>query len=533
MEINEQGLRKRIGSDYLIGCYTFTDNKKSYFTDIRGGEGDVVKNPVSDTAELVVEYHDDKLVPGNFYSFRWNLNASKTAIIVDGEPEKIDNAHFLQGLFDARLRLSGSNLELFNNFQKTIFNEVTGAQHTYVYELLQNANDYPHENEHVEVKFILTKHYLFFFHSGACFNLRNVVAISSINQGEKKKNTDAIGYKGIGFKTVFVNNNYVYLKSGDWSLRFDKSFSEHEFAGDCPWALMPIPTTAQDLDEEVKEIMSKYGMRVMFALRHKTEASENIEQLDKVFSDNQILLFIPNVYKVDVINEGITRYSVEKDDKKWIVTDFRYLIPEDLRKWVEKNINSGDKIPENFKDISDVRISFAVARDGKTLIPVENARVYNYLPTELRLGFNFLFNADFVPNGSRSGLHDVVWNDRVMEQCGCQFADWWVSFLEKEGEYDMTSVFELLPEFNSRDKYAVMFLKGFSHRIKQIPCIPTLRDGYHLIKLEDVLFDKIDFVACQEPVLTDEELYEFYDTKGALPHHEIRTNIKPVSVTLT
>jgi hypothetical protein len=118
MEINEQGLRRRIGSDYLIGCYTITNNKKSYFTDIRGGEGDVVKNPVSDTAELVVEYHDDKLVPGNFYSFRWNLNASKTAIIVDGEPEKIDNAHFLQGLFDARLRLSGSNLELFNNFQR-------------------------------------------------------------------------------------------------------------------------------------------------------------------------------------------------------------------------------------------------------------------------------------------------------------------------------------------------------------------------------------------------------------------------------
>ena len=48
---------------------------------------------------------------------------------------------------------------------------------------------------------------------------------------------------------------------------------------------MPIPTTAQDLDEEVKEIMSKYGMRVMFALRHKIEASKNIEQLDKVHSE--------------------------------------------------------------------------------------------------------------------------------------------------------------------------------------------------------------------------------------------------------
>lgn len=60
-------------------------------------------------------------------------------------------------------------------------------------------------------------------HSGACFNLRNIVGISSINQGEKKANTKTIGYKGIGFKTVFVNNEYVFLKSGDWSLRFDKN----------------------------------------------------------------------------------------------------------------------------------------------------------------------------------------------------------------------------------------------------------------------------------------------------------------------
>lgn len=526
MTINEQGLRRRIGSDNLIGCYTIAENGQSCFTDIRGGEGDIVKNPVSDTIDLVVEYSDTKLIQGDFYSFHWKLSDDKTAIVVDGQPERIDNAKFLQGLFDARLKLSGSNLELFNNFQKTIFNEVTGAQHTYVYELLQNANDYPHNSEKVEVKFILTDHYLFFLHSGACFNLRNVVAISSINQGEKKKNTDTIGYKGIGFKTVFVNNDYVYLRSGEWSLRFDKSYSEHEFAGDCPWALMPIPTHEQDVDGEVMDIMSRYGMRVMFALRHKTDASKNIEQLDKVFSDNQILLFIPNVYKVDVISNGDIRHSVEKDDKKWVVTDYRYSVPDDLKIWVEENINSGDKIPEKFKDISNVRISFAVGREGNTLVPVENARVYNYLPTELRLGFKFLFNADFVPNGSRSGLHDVVWNDRIMEQCGSQFADWWVSFLEKEGEYDMASVFELLPEFNNRDKYALMFLKGFKARISQIPCIPTLRDGYHLVKLEDVLYDKIDFIACKEPVLSDEELYEFSDTTGSLPHPAIRTNNK-------
>ena len=47
---------------------------------------------------------------------------------------------------------------------------------------------------------------------------------TNINQGEKRKNKETIGYKGIGFKTVFGNNDYVYLKSGDWSLRFDKEY---------------------------------------------------------------------------------------------------------------------------------------------------------------------------------------------------------------------------------------------------------------------------------------------------------------------
>ena len=523
MNINEQGIRRRIGSDYIIGCFTQRTNGTFCFKDLRGGEGNLV-NISTWGEDPEIDYVGTPLEVGVFYKFNWRLS-DDDKIVIDGNVDKVDNSRFLSGLFDARLRLNGSNLELFNNFQKTIFNEVTGAQHTYIYELLQNANDYPYDNEHVQVKFILTEHYLFFMHSGECFNLRNIVGISSINQGEKKKNTKTIGYKGIGFKTVFVNNEYVYLKSGDWSLRFDRKYSEERSSGECPWALMPIPTNINELDAEVNNAIEAYPMRVQFALRHKSDARKNIEQLDKVFSDNQILLFIPNVYKVDVIIDGTTKHTVEKDDTKWAVTDYEYAVPADLREWVKENINSGDKIPEKFKNIDNVRISFAVERDGKTLIPVENARVYNYLPTELKLGFSFLFNADFIPNGSRSGLHDVNWNDRIMEQCGSQFADWWVSFLAVENKYDMNSVFNILPAFDNRDKYAQLFLKGFSKRIVTIPCIPTLRGGiYHLVKLKDALYDKIGFIACESPILTDEELYEFSDTTGSLPHPSIRCN---------
>ena len=37
MNINEQEIRKRIGCDFLIGCYTQRTDGSTSFTDIRGG----------------------------------------------------------------------------------------------------------------------------------------------------------------------------------------------------------------------------------------------------------------------------------------------------------------------------------------------------------------------------------------------------------------------------------------------------------------------------------------------------------------
>ncbi len=527
MSAKEEGLRRRIGSDYIIGSYQRRDDGTAYFSDIRGMEGDLVKLPDLGNTALEVSCSDQNLEVGQFYQFQWKLMEPENKIVIVGDIEQVNNEKFLQGLFDARFRLKGSNLELFNNFQKTIFNEVTGAQHTYIYELLQNANDYPYQQENVEVKFVLTDHYLFFLHSGDYFNLRNIVGISSINQGEKAKNTETIGYKGIGFKTVFVNNEYVYLKSGPWSLRFDRAYSEERFYGECPWALMPIPTPNDELDEEIKSVLSTVSekMRVQFALRHKSNARNNLEQLDKVFGDNQILLFIPHVFKVTVIADGKDRHIVEKDKDKWVVKDFSYSVPQELKDWVEVSINSGEKVPEKFKDINLVRISFAVGRNENILVPIENARVYNYLPTELRLGFNFLFNADFIPNGSRSGLHDVKWNDCIMEQCGQMFADWWTSFMCSGTNYDLESVFSLLPELTSREHYGTLFLKGFSQRIVDIPCVPVLLgDEYKLVKLSEAIHDKCGVIVSDNPVFTDEEFYNFSGKKGYLPHPSVRQN---------
>lgn len=59
----------------------------------------------------------------------------------------------------------------------------------FIYELLQNANDYPvtinDVKQKVDVEFHLTLSSLVFMHSGAVFNERNIAAICSINDKEK------------------------------------------------------------------------------------------------------------------------------------------------------------------------------------------------------------------------------------------------------------------------------------------------------------------------------------------------------------
>lgn len=75
--------------------------------------------------------------------------------------------------------------QMIVNTLDTIKNQLTASgKEVFIYELLQNANDYPQKvNEQkipVEVEFHITDNYLIFQHSGDYFNAKNIEAICSI-----------------------------------------------------------------------------------------------------------------------------------------------------------------------------------------------------------------------------------------------------------------------------------------------------------------------------------------------------------------
>lgn len=526
MELFEQGIRQRLSSERLIGCYFISGSLKG-FKDIRGGEGEPIE--VEGMDEITVYYDDEILVDGEYFSFNWTVPSGTTKIKVVGKVEPIDKDKFLDTLFNFHLNTRGGMLQLAINSQESTLEEVTGSSHTFLYELLQNANDYPFKKELVKVKFILTEHYLFFFHTGAEFSLRNIAALCTIRQGEKRKNTETIGYKGIGFKTVFVKNEYVFLESGGWHFRFDRAYSESKMFGKCAWTMMPIKTEVNELEDEAREAIqhASKDYRVKFALRHKTDAHENLAQIDKVFSDSQILLFIPNLDSVEVVAPGRTPLLVSKDLDNWVIDRFPYEIPDDLKKWVAQNVKEGGKVPPKFIELESIHISFAVPKEGKYIRPLPEARVYNYLPTELNIGLSALVNADFIPNGSRNGLHDVEWNNRVMKEVGRTFVSWWASLFEDKRGLEPNSIIELLPSFTLTGQYPRDFKSGFDEAIRIVPCIPTLQeDVYSILPLGETIFDEVGLTVGENAPFFDEEFYALTNVNKTLPHPAIRQNPK-------
>lgn len=215
----------------FIGYYHFDETKnlstvddirKPNFAKIPYYPNDPDKNPIS----IPFNGEIKGITPENYYLFNWRLSGNNPdnpyEIYIDFhfQPQPIRPQWFIDQLFADRYNDKSKNFESSANFLDTLSKQLSAKESTFIYELLQNANDYPVNGVPVDVESHITDKYLVFMHSGDYFNVRNISGICGINEKEKSANIKTIGYKGIGFKTVFLNNHYVYIKTGDYSLYF-------------------------------------------------------------------------------------------------------------------------------------------------------------------------------------------------------------------------------------------------------------------------------------------------------------------------
>lgn len=484
----EQDLFEMWGVDncQCIGYYHYDEENKVYVVDdlrkpnfdhIPYYPGDSEKKPIR--ISYTFEIKGIKL--NDYYLFTWKLShrnkCNPYEIFLDfkTQPKPINPKWFVDTLFDDRHNDKSKNFGSATNFLDTLSKQLSARESTFVYELLQNANDYPVEDHSVDVEFHITDNYLLFLHSGEKFNVRNISGICGINEKEKVANKKTIGYKGIGFKTVFLNNHYVYLRTGNYSFRFDEGETPEKKVGGkikrlgAPFQILPIWTEHNEVAQEVNDIFDNVEdkFRVQIALRPDNKnllhtgknCYENLFR--EVFSDSNIILFIPNINSVRVFINGQEERACFRNNEEWIVGDYENEIKDDLQLLINETIEKGSsRIPEKYKDFDYTKVSFACKHKGAIIKPVEDAILYCYLPTSASWGLPFLMNTDMIPKGDRNDIETEVklvdedetnFNEELAAIAGSKLF-MWVKDLLTSRKYHLGSVFSLIPDFKKCKK---------------------------------------------------------------------------------
>ena len=547
----------KLKDDKFVG--QFTENKDGSFTirDIRRSDfSKLILQNGKEQSPIIYHPHLFKPKNGKYYEFSWILNGEKENYVylfkVDETKsfQEVTPRNLVQRLHDDIMNYPAGAGQKIVKMLDTLKNQLTASgKEIFIYELLQNANDYPQTindvKQKVDVEFHLTLSSLVFMHSGAVFNEKNIAAICSINDKEKDTNKDAIGYKGIGFKTVFLDNENVYLQTGDYSFRFDRQATRDIV--DTPWQILPIWTNYQELTPAERTIFTHASdkFRVKFSLKPtKIETLRNSEHnyakmFQDIFKNERVILFIPNLSSVKVYLNGtpIPDIVCSRDNASWRVDDFKKDIAPEITEAINSDIDEqedagGLKIPTKYYNFNSTKVSFACEIDGRKLKAVKDTCLYCYLPAkDATWGLKFLMNTDMIPNGARDDVevdfsNSINVNKTIANIAGSKLFEW-ILKLTKSGEYELDSIYNLIPSFASlksgRPKYEDLinsFEKGFVDRVETDDFVPT-PDGY--VCLLNVIVDKTGLTS--SGIMSDANFLKFSDKEEKiLPILELRNS---------
>jgi hypothetical protein len=384
----------------------------------------------------------------------------------------------------------------------------------FVFELLQNAVDaHNTESEILDVKMIIKDGYFIFLHNGEAFTERDIEGLCDVGNGNKMKDVKKIGYKGIGFKSVFMRSTNVTVQSGGYCFKFDKSYwdnywNEHwndsEFGERdtekkylMPWQIIPIETTPPVLLNN-----SEFNVATFI----KVNGTDSLEQkILKLLSSSQFLLFLMSKnIRMTFESKGETKCWIEKQERnkqvvlltngkeesRWLIhTNENVEVPPELKESINADINTPDKL----KGVDTFDLSFAIALDDKgKLKRLEHAVVYTYLPTSFCFGsegFPFLVNANFITDAGRQQLHkDSEWNKLIFSKIPAEYLAW-----IKEVSTVYKNYWEVLPEktYGVGNPLEELYAVEMEKAINEIAFIPCLKDSSQKVLVSNAFMDRM------------------------------------------
>ena len=386
----------------------------------------------------------------------------------------------------------------------------------FIFELLQNAVDSYDEmtNDTLTIKIMIEGDYLVFMHNGASFSPRDIEGICDIGNGNKAKDTKKIGYKGIGFKSVFMRSTCVTIKTGEYCFMFDKQYwegfwernwkKEYGIKSDekvylMPWQIIPI-----EANEPISLDTSNYNVITYIKI---TNTSSLEKKIVKLLSNSQFLLFLrcKNI-QMTFVSNNVFLANVNKKCNDHIVilssngnedsTSLTYTNPEvEVPKELNSDIKADINTPQKLKNAKTFDLSFAIQIDNNSKIKSldkDDAVIYTYLPTSFKFGnegFPFLVNANFITDAGRQQLHkDSEWNKLIFSKIPSEYLNWM-----KEISSTFSNYYEVLPKksYGSNNALEETFATEMVKAINDIAFIPRANNAKSKVLASSAVMDKM------------------------------------------
>ena len=553
----------------LIGKFTKNTNQNfGFFNDVRNEQGQILLFPLRIGRVSVFtpvsrnkEYQEFEI--GKYYKFSVRLSTKENRIknenpfalmtqnnniweVVDetllnyiensdykeieAKNKKDDIVELYKTLSDASPKILNGYSELLKNFQIEMYT----VPERFIFELIQNADDMPTENTNLHVNFKLLKEHLLLFHNGKEFSYNNVDALCDTANSTKKADSTKTGYKGVGFKSVFSDAYRVYLYSGGYSFRFDKFYNKNN---NKLWQIKPIWTTIDNYPNDIKRYPTFFNdekHNVAFALE---VGPHNIKKYKKIFIElfakPTFLIFLRNLHFINIVglnrNIGIERvftnnfcqfkkYEIETEEYKTIATYYIKRYEVKVTRDIQISLKHSEKVPVRLLNSKSVEISFVAKVEKNIVLPINDAIIFNYLPTrDTNYGFKFFVNGDFLLNNSREFVqaNNNPWNEFLFENIGYHVFIWIKETIERENKL-AHSIYKIIPpRYTENDEIKKAFNVGFDKALKEIPFVLTIDN--ELKKTDEVIIDKSEI----SKHFGSELFYLLFGSDLKIVHHEI------------
>lgn len=369
----------------------------------------------------ITDYNDEKQ--------NINLSTKVFRTYLDDVLSFTRSKRIIENELNEHLGLPERYLSMHRNMLDRLRGDLSSNELTFLYELIQNAVDHPNKNfKNVSVTFEIFNNYLLVKHNGSLFTENNFKSITGILAGEQINESDRerIGYKGIGFKSIFRYTHNVYIRSGNFSFSFKKA----ETGAHLPWEVLPIFQLEKDKVDDIQQF-DFFNVPVAFAIELISEElkSDVIKYLKQLSQNPYLLIFLENLVSLEIKIPGeiiLLEKEIEKQKNFDILTlkvnnnqDGKYLTfskeyeitnPDVIAELLDENITA---IPSKMRNFRKPKVSIALPLiDNSELI-----NLFTYLPlSNTKHGLPYIINADFIPDLDRTDLvNNLKYNDEVLK----------------------------------------------------------------------------------------------------------------------